>query len=68
MHIEVTVTSATGKLLGTFGAIEAAADTIRFNAGSTYAIKSIIDTPCANHPSFEADNCPSCGTSARIAR
>jgi hypothetical protein len=67
MHINVTVTSTTGVTLGVFGSIEAAVSTIKFNTGSTYDIKSVIDRPCDEHPSFEADNCPSCGTAARVA-
>ena len=66
MKINVTVTSTTGDTLGVFGSVADAASTIKRNPGSTYDIDAVSETPCAEHPSFEADNCPSCGTAASI--
>lgn len=68
MHTTYRVTSSTGSLLGTytragFAAIRTMLDA---NPGAIVTPVVRIDNPCAAHPAFEADYCPSCGTARQI--
>jgi hypothetical protein len=65
MHSRFEVRSRTGELLGIFPApISEHAESVRAliaaNPGAEVKPKVTIDNPCAEHPAYEADNCPVC--------
>lgn len=59
------VTRRNGEILGIFPKTERTAAYALAGATPGASVKPVvsIDNPCATHPAFEADNCPSCGTS-----
>lgn len=54
-----------GELLGIFPKGELAAVKALVDANPGAEVKPVvsIDNPCSEHPVYEADNCPACGTS-----
>lgn len=62
------VTDAAGNVVGEFATTDMAAVRAAVAAHPGAKVKAVttIDNPCAVHPAFEADNCPGCGTAARI--
>lgn len=65
MHTTYRVTSKAGELLGIFPKGELLAVKALVDANPGAAVKAVvsIDNPCSKHAAYEADNCPSCGTS-----
>lgn len=65
MSTSYRVTSSTGQLLGVFpqGSLLSVKSLVEANPGAQVKTVTSISNPCANHPAFEADNCPTCGTS-----
>lgn len=65
MNTSYRVTSSAGELLGIFpkGELLAVKALVDANPGAQVKPVVTIDNPCAKHAAFEADNCPSCGTS-----
>lgn len=65
MNTSYRVTSTAGELLGIFPKGELAAVKALVDANPGASIKPVvtITNACSQHPAFEADNCPSCGTS-----
>ncbi len=71
MHTRYEVRSRTGDLLGIFPPpLEDHAEQIRAliaeHPGAEVKPKTTVDEPCADHPAYEADNCPACGTARQI--
>lgn len=62
------VRSTSGELLGIFpkGEMAAVKALVAQHPGASVKVTVSIDSPCHLHPAYSADNCPSCGTSARI--
>ena len=62
------VRSTSGELLGIFpkGEMAAVKALVAANPGAEVKVTVAADSPCHLHPAYAADNCPSCGTSARI--
>lgn len=62
------VTSTAGQLLGIFPAGELAAVKALVDANPGASVKPVttMTNACAAHPAYEADYCPSCGTSRII--
>ena len=65
MNTSYRVTTAAGELLGIFpkGELLAVKALVDANPGAQVKAVVTIDNPCKVHAAFEADNCPSCGTS-----
>lgn len=65
MNTSYRVTSAAGELLGIFpkGELDAVKVLVDANPGASVKPVVTIDNPCSQHAAYEADNCPSCGTS-----
>lgn len=73
MHSRFEVRSREGKLLGIFPSpISEHAEQVRAliaaNPGAEVRSTVSLDNPCAEHPAYESDNCPACGTSVDITR
>jgi hypothetical protein len=71
MHTRYEVRSRSGELLGIFPApIADHADQVRAliadHPGAEVKPAVSIDSPCPEHPAYEADNCPVCGTARQI--
>lgn len=71
MHTRFEVRTATGDLLGIFpGSVaEYAAEVRALIADHPDAeVRPVVtvDEPCKLHPSYEADNCPDCGTATTL--
>ena len=67
LHSRFEVRSREGSLLGIFPApISEHAEEVRAliaaHPGAEVRSKVTSDNPCEEHPAFEADNCPACGT------
>ena len=62
------VTSKAGELLGVFpqGELMAVKSLVDANPGAEVKVAVSISNPCPEHSAFEADNCPTCGTDARL--
>lgn len=69
MNTSYRVTTAAGELIGIYPKGELAAVKALVNANPGAQVKPVvtIDNPCAVHATYEADNCPVCGTS-RMSR
>jgi hypothetical protein len=67
MRTQIEVTGHDGSPLGILATVTELVPIMRENPNATYAVHVIIENPCDRHASFEADNCPSCGTSAVIS-
>lgn len=71
MHTRFEVRSRKGELLGIFPApitdnLDAIRALIEKHPGARVRSTVSVDNPCAEHPAYEADNCPTCGTSRTI--
>lgn len=67
MHTRFEVRAREGELLGIFPApLAECAEQVKalIAAHPGAEVKSVVtlDDPCAAHPAYEADNCPTCGT------
>lgn len=64
MNTSYRVTSPAGQLLGIYPKAELAAvkALVAQHPGANVKAVVTIDNPCAAHPAFEADYCPTCGT------
>lgn len=64
MNTSYHVLSSTGHLLGIYpkGELLAVKALIDANPGATVKPVVTIDNACAEHPAYEADYCPACGT------
>jgi hypothetical protein len=60
------VTAADGSPLGTAESIEDLKAIVADHPGAQFKSVVTILNPCERHASFEADNCPTCGTAAKI--
>ena len=70
MHSRFEVRSREGELLGIFPSpISEHVDEVRAlidrHPGADVRPVVTLDNPCAEHPAYEADNCPACGTTRR---
>lgn len=65
MNTSYRVSTGAGELLGIFpkGELLAVKALVQANPGAQVVPVVTIDNPCSKHAAFEADNCPSCGTS-----
>jgi hypothetical protein len=71
MHSRFEVRGRGGELLGIFPApIADHADAVRAlieaHPGAEVRSTVSVESPCADHPAYEADNCPICGTARTI--
>lgn len=66
MTTTYTVTTASGELLLETSDRDEAFAAVRADRTRNFKIACAPDSPCAKHPAYEADNCPGCGTAARI--
>lgn len=71
MHTRFEVRTRSGELLGIFPSpLEDDAEQIRAliadHPGAELKPRTSVDHPCAEHPAYEADNCPACGTARKI--
>lgn len=68
MNSTYQVRTATGELLGIFGAGSLLDVKALVQANPGAVVKSVvtIDSPCHSHPAFEASNCPACGTARSL--
>ncbi|MBF4770278.1 hypothetical protein ISU10_21085 [Nocardioides agariphilus] len=69
MHTRYEVRSREGELLGIFPTpitdnFEAVRALIEKHPGAEVRSTVGVDNPCSEHPAYEADNCPTCGTAA----
>lgn len=67
MHSKTVVRSRSGELLGVFPSpiSDHAAqirDLVARHPGSSTESVVTLDAPCPDHPAYESDNCPLCGT------
>jgi len=62
------ITSHTGELLAIIPVanMDEVKAIVHANPGATIKAHAAIGNPCTSHPAFEQDNCPRCGTAARI--
>lgn len=68
MNTKFKVTDARGELLGIFpkGDMPALRAFVAANVGAEVKPLVTVDNPCTKHAAYDAENCPLCGTSARI--
>lgn len=71
MHSRFEVRSRDGELLGIFPAstsehADAVRSLIAEHPGANVRPVVTLDNPCVEHPAYEADNCPICGTAPTI--
>lgn len=71
MHTRIEVRSRRGELLGIFPSpISEHAEEVRAliakHPGAEVKSSATLDNPCAEHPAYEADNCPVCGTARQV--
>lgn len=66
MNTTFTVLSATGAALGSFDNLIDVKATVQANPGAEVKVSVAISNACTAHPAYEADYCPSCGTSRSI--
>lgn len=63
MNTSYHLTSPAGRVVGIYATLAEVKVAFRANPDATVTPVVTTDTPCAKHAAFEADNCPSCGTS-----
>lgn len=73
MHSRYEVRTQEGELLGIFPSpisehAEKVKALIADHPGAEVRSTVSTDDACAEHPAYEADNCPICGTSAHMSR
>ena len=68
MNTSYRVTNAAGEIIGIFpkGDLRSVKALVEANPGAQVKAVVTADSPCATHPSFEAHNCPSCGTGVTL--
>lgn len=71
MHSRIEVRTRDGELLGIFPApiadhAEDVKALVERHPGAEVRSTVSPDSPCAEHPIYEADNCPICGTAQTI--
>lgn len=63
MNTSYRVTNQAGELLGVFPKGELLAVKALVDANPGASVKAVVShVACDQHPAFEADNCPACGT------
>jgi hypothetical protein len=63
---QIAITEQDGSPVAIVASVAELAEIMREHPNARYDIRVVIDNPCELHPSFEVDNCPACGTSAKL--